>query len=293
MKSPQRTIEALLGHLRAGGPEAKNARVALEGIVARLPEWAWVLEEGAAHPVREAVDVPSLPHRPLLDALASQHECAVLVEELDGEGVPMLRHAVEGRAGRVAALLADYGGHADRLSLLLEVVGYAYLRTVFPEPADAPDAPEAGPPAEAEPPPDDVDEDPPPPRPFDCFEEARVGRLDETATGLPMAKIGDAAYRMVELATPDKAKPVVALLGGVVRAWDAPDMTWPEFLALYRESRPRGGEHEVALRFRFRAGERIYPPTGRFRHVPGREIPWDQPLPGEEPEKPRRRKKKA
>jgi hypothetical protein len=309
----KRRIEALMGHAQGTGPEATIARKRLAALVKSRPDWAWVLDPDAGVPTRQAMDVPSRPHRALLDILAWKHACAIDVEEVAGDP-PLGRFVVEGKQGRISALLDEYGRHADRLSLILETVGFAFVRTVLPEETTveaeaARDAAETAARAAA------IEEEerlvregaafgisrehllgPEPAEGdgrFQAFEEARAERLGEAARGLPLTRIGDAAKRMAELATPDKPAPLAGLLSGVSKAWDAPDMTLPEFCGFVRACCPRRTFTDSDLRLRFRAGERFYPPTGRFRLVETLRVPWGEPLLGDEDEPTPRSRRKA
>jgi hypothetical protein len=118
--------------------------------------------------------------------------------------------------------------------------------------------------------------------------------MDAIAGGLPLRRIADAVARAVDLTVKDAPVPAVGLLPGRVIAWDAPGMRIGEYIALYRACMPGGSLTDGDLRRKFRAGDRYYPITGRFRRVPGLAIPRGRPLPGERrARKASRRQKRA
>jgi hypothetical protein len=265
-----RRLDALLAHAAGEGPEATNARKLLARLAEEEPGMAWVLDPAATGAGEELVDLPTPTHRAILERLAGDQGCT-----LDPFETPCgWRWRLAGRGRSIQTALAAYQRHADRLALLGDLVGAAYLQALNAPDEDEEDVPVVEDAAAS----DEADEAEAPVHPVDAQETERSSRLAKVAEGLPTGRLAESSRRLVAGLFPEEAV-AVTLLGGKTVRWDDPGLTFEEFLGMVRAWRPRLQESDAELLVRFRAGERLYPPTRRFRRVVALERPWGTPLP--------------
>jgi len=253
---PPDRARKLAAMAQAPGPEGVVARERLQILASSHPELAWLLAPGALQPDEIVVDAPTWLHVRLLQQLAERLDCIV-----DGQSPEL---TLCGLRGAIGTVMAHYDRYADPLSAAMDVAGRALLsHCVLPPDVAAPL--EEGTPG-------DLD---------GLIPElqrliARHERFARVLAPVPADALRATSERLAALLAPAFQTPKVTL-SGVSRAWDDQALTYPEFVIVHRAHFPASTLLEYELRYLYRDGKRLYPPTRRYRLCPelARDESWD------------------
>lgn len=243
------------------GPEGDGARRRLRVLATAHPELSWLLAEGALEPDEVHLDAPTWIHVELLEHLAERLDCELhddptrVVRSRRAKGAGAVRR-LTGPRGRLQQAEAFYSRHTDLISAAMDIAGHAIL-----DQCTLPGTPPVV---------DDTDD-----TEFDLEEITEFlgvldrwiawrSRLSAALADVPSTALQTVTKRLAALLAPALRTPTVTL-PDTTRAWNDAALTYPEFIAVHAAWFPRSELLEYEIRYKFRDGYRLYPPTRRYR----------------------------